>query len=173
MAVPEIRAKFRIECGREGGKGRRTVWSSSCWDGTTFCSRVPQFDPRFCQTLTRPHGETAHPSGSVKFPWRSKGRGTGILGPGLVLGQRRVWAGKSFSVFGHIRLSHGVAQGTSRNPYALGAPAESPQSGAPLPAAHGPQGPLCLLLPKAWVRIRAVDRYQHVQAPTELPPRRR
>src|SRR3989337_2034874 len=21
-----------------GGKGRRTVWSSSCWDGTTFCS---------------------------------------------------------------------------------------------------------------------------------------
>src|SRR5436853_269946 len=49
-------------------KGRRTVWPSSCWDGTTFCSRVPQFDPRFCQTLTRPHGETAHPSGSAVRP---------------------------------------------------------------------------------------------------------
>src|SRR5439155_9470017 len=98
---------------------------------------------------------------------------TGILGSGLVLGRRTVWASKSFSGFGHIRLSDGVAQGTSRNPCALGAPAEAPQSGAPLRAAYGPQGPVCLLLPQARVRIRAGDRNQHVHSRTEPPPGRR
>ena len=36
-------------------------------------------------------------------------------------------AGKSFSVFGHIRFSHGVAQGTSRGPHAVGGSPSVPE----------------------------------------------
>ncbi len=44
---------------------------------------------------------------------------------GVVLPKRS--AGKSFSVFGHIRFSHGVAQGTSRGPRAVGGSSSVPE----------------------------------------------
>jgi len=52
---------------RRKRNGRRTVWSSSCLDGTTLRSRGTSIPPLFSQTLTRSHGGTAHPSGSVAF----------------------------------------------------------------------------------------------------------
>src|SRR2546425_11500446 len=52
------------------GKGRRTQRSSSCWDGTTLCSRRTSTSPLFRQTLTGPSGEIAHPSGSATSPVR-------------------------------------------------------------------------------------------------------
>src|SRR5436309_11303035 len=49
----------------ENGRGRKIGWSSSCWNGTTSCSRHTSIWSAFGQRVTRPPGETAHPSGSV------------------------------------------------------------------------------------------------------------
>src|SRR6266581_7889273 len=55
-------------CRTKGKGGRRTVWSSSCWDGTTFCLWRASIRPLLCQTMTYPYGEPTNPSGSAIPP---------------------------------------------------------------------------------------------------------
>src|SRR6266566_7846296 len=54
---------------RTKGKGRRTVWSSSCWDGTTLCLWRASIRALFCQTMRYPYREPTNPSGPLFLHW--------------------------------------------------------------------------------------------------------